>query len=474
MIKGPTPPFGSKNYPKKQKEDDLVTALMQEWRTVLIADYAPLTPMNVAIRYYAVLGATGRVFEALHRSKVNLGKKIMPFDFLSGIRNSIYHAPKPFLQLNAENGEFITFFSHLYEYCRQELGAITGTDHLPRLLCPIDVAEREKPYFKAAIDYAMKEGKIQRIRVRDELRASVKDYHDKIIQLIEHFHCQPGFLVQEDTPAAYKCSDTIRASAVGALLAWFSLDVSCALKGDFYQSKEIKRKASLPKEAKRAIVQEHAEFISAGKLYRYEQVSLEAILKRFSIESISGEILQLNIEHAIEAGKVKLVKSLVPQWSSHPFVLNIEGGQDPIKGKWLIKAASLGCLPVVELLFKVPERNTWRAFSLVNAAKNGHEPVVRWLLQHMPCSEDLLKYSMVIAKENGQNTMVALLERGDEQEQALMKQLSDLLLADSSEEQSSEFISHRSFLHRAFIGSRNSNSESESAPLTQKRAHAKK
>ncbi len=124
----------------------------------------------------------------------------------------------PFLQLKAKNGEFITFFEHLYEYCRQELGAITGTDHLPRLLTPIDVAEREKPYFKAVISYAMQEGKIQRKRVKDELQASIKDYYDKIMQLIELFHYQPGLFVQEDTLAADKCSDTIRASAVGALL----------------------------------------------------------------------------------------------------------------------------------------------------------------------------------------------------------------------------------------------------------------
>ncbi len=218
-------------------------------------------------------------------------------------------------------------------------------------------------------------------------------------------------------------------------------------------------------------MKEHAEFAFVGKLYRYEQVSLERILTQFSIGSISRLILQCNVEHAIELGNDKLVKSLIPQWSSHPFVLNIKGGQDPIKGEWLIKAAIQGCLPLVQFLFRAVKRNTWRAFSLVYAAKNGHEHVVQWILQNMQCSEELLKYSITMAKENGQDAIVALLERGD---QALVKQLGDLLLSTLEDDKGCELMTERPLLRVVFASATNSNNAPEPVQSRQKRAHARK
>lgn len=436
MIKGPRHFLQAKQYPKKIKKDDLITVRMQEWFNVLAADYAPFTPVNIAIRYYAVLGATGRVFEALLKSEDKMGQKIMPLAFLIAIRNTIYHAENPFKQLDPENGEFITFFSHLYEHCRREISSITATSDLPYLLAPLDIAERQKPYFTQALYYAMSEAKVHRKKVKSEVQAKLKETYDTIIELIEHFQFQPGFLAHADTPDAYQRSNIIRSSAIGALLAWFSADSSCLLKGDFYDKIEDKQKSAISKGYKQALLKEHAEFISAGKLYRYEQVSLDVITRRFAIAAESPFGLQLHIDHAIEVVKVELVKNLVTCWLSHPFVMNLESEQDPIKGKWLIAAAKVGCLPLVQYFFNGCSHNSWRAFSLVHAAKQGHEDVVKWIIAHLVCSEDLLKHAITMASKHKNIVKLLQFELNEktELESEILKGLVDLLLLDSDDE----------------------------------------
>lgn len=410
MKKGPLSFPESKKYSRRVKEDDSINARMQEWFTVLSADYTPLTPLNISIRYFAVLGATGRVLEALKRSEDRIGEKILPFELLKGLRNTIYFALNPFAELNRNNRKFLTFFSHLYEHCRNEIGKITGTAQFPALLQPIDLTERDKPYFTQAMAYAVKAGAVHRQRVLAQAKETLNGYDELLQQLSKHFEDNPGCLVVEENAAAYRRSDTIRGSAIGAVLGRFSIELCALLKGDFYETHDKKRKSSLSVESKAHILQEFRDCITAGKLYRYEQLSLDAVVQRFGIVAIPAQVLQLNMEREIELADIQKCHNLLPKWASHPFV-GSEAEKDVQLGKWLISCASNGQLPLVKLLAPRCLHNSWRAFSLVHAARQGHEAVVNWLLHNIPCSDDLLKYAIEAAQENHQSGTARLLNR---------------------------------------------------------------
>ena len=83
------------------------------------------------IHWVAILGAIGRLFEALMSAKAS--SKILSWDFKVSARRVIYHARGPFAvtSLGIANKNFlidsdntVAFFMHCYEHCRNELAYV--------------------------------------------------------------------------------------------------------------------------------------------------------------------------------------------------------------------------------------------------------------------------------------------------------------------------------------------------------------
>lgn len=451
MLKGPVKKkidisaiYNTKACPKIE-EDEVVSARMQEWFQVLQADFSPLTPIHLRMQRIALLGAMGRVFEALLYSPHKLGKIIFPFKFLDGVRSVIYHTTDPYSQLNDQ--QLCLFISHVYELCRAKLTMVTGSDHYPSLSIPLNMAEREEGYFKAALEYTFTEGAILRKKIKQRLHEKLNENVLLLNEIVLLLRDNPGFLVTEDTPICVERANVVRATVVGALMAWISLDTTTLLRGECYLREEDSKKTTLSKGSIRSIEKAYGEYVIPGKNYRHKNAALHNIVTQYQIGAISAVSWAANIEIAIQKGASREVITEFVKWEKHPWVLKNEAKRDPIVGHWLVVAASQGNLALVPYFQNRCQRNTWRAFALTNAAQNGHQAVVEGLLASgMPISVDLVKYALVLARENNQMNMVKLLETkmtelfptivplvtqnassSDDEEQALMDELTQHL-----------------------------------------------
>lgn len=448
--------FKPKKYPQRMKEVKALSLCMMELFYVLETDDTSLLPIDIQIRDLAMIGALGRLFEALLHSEEKVGKKIFSFPFLSGLRSVLYHVDNPFVHLNADDIlSRDTFFKHIYDYCRTELHTLFGKSIYPGLSTSLNIAERETVAFKEAVQYAIEEGKIHRRKLKLVLQKRLNDNTDLFNSIIQHLKVNPGYAVVDDSRRSLQHADVVRGNAVGALIALISQDATSLEKGDFYLTEQAKTKSALSRESRFKMLKSYMPFHQLGNHYRYRHLSVTSILTRYQVGAVSSAALQSKIDQAVKNNLVTEVQALLPQWQEHPSVVKSNVVDDPALGDWLLMAAEKGCLPMVQYLFDHPVRNSWRAFAVVQAAMHGRVDTLRWLLTARKWSMDLINYTMDCAESKQQNATLAVLQNHwrehkvtiqkpatdpeSQQEFApdkhIIKQLEELLISDASEDE---------------------------------------
>lgn len=448
--------FKPKKYPQRMKEVKALSLCMMEFFYALEIDDTSLLPIDIQIRDLAMIGAAGRLFEALLHGEEKVGKKVFPFAFLSGLRAVLYHINDPYSQLNAHTVfNRRTFFKHIYDYCRTELHTLFGKSIYPALSTPLNKAERDTSCFKEAVHYAIEEGKIHRRKLKPELQKKLSDNADLFNSIIQHLKANPGYAVVDDSRSSLQHADIVRGNAVGTLIALISQDATSLEKGDFYLTKEAETKSALSRESRSKMNKSYTPFHQLGNHYRYRHFSVVAILERYQVRAVSSAALQSKIDQAVKNKQVAQVQALLPQWQVHPSVVKSNVIDDPALGDWLLMAADQGCLPMVQYLFEHPVRNSWRAFAVVHAAMHGRVDTLLWLLTARKWSMGLINYAMDCAESGEQSATLAVLQNhwrehnvtiqkpaSDpelEQEFApdkhIIKQLEELLISDDSEDE---------------------------------------
>ncbi|MCS5710382.1 ankyrin repeat domain-containing protein [Candidatus Berkiella aquae] len=410
--------FQPKSYPQSLPEDTNVSRCMMEWHTVLEMNYYSYKGKEVSMRRLAILGATGRIFEALLYSENKLGKKILPFQVLSGIRSTLYHAPRVFAQLNTRKHNNLTpFFGYLYEYCRTELHKIHGEEFYPPLLfASVEPAEREKPYFNETITHAIEIGQTRQVKDKESLQVALRKNVTLLNNILTYFKKYVGCFVNDDTSSSLYQANVVRASIVGAVAGWISLDAI-----------HLQR---LTKEKRL----EEKPVIKLGKQYRHQWLTIGKIVIQQQIVACTSAQLVQQLRGAIAKADLKEVKVLLQKWKAHPSVRKSDLSEDSTVGECLIAAAKNGSLPIVKYLYDHCSRNTWRAFAFAVAAEQGHEIIVKWYLQYKTVSPDLLQYATILATENHQQEMIELLTEKPDGMNDLINRLEELLISSSEEE----------------------------------------
>lgn len=412
MHKGPskkpdiTAIYKTNNSPKIA-EDAVVSERMREWFHVLETDFGP-DPLHIKMQQIAMLGATARVFEALLYSPQKLGKKIFPFKFVDGLRSVIYHALNPFSQLNLQ--QQLRFFSHLYELCRTKIMIATPCEY-PGLSAHLDVAERNEAYFVAALEYIVTEGDKLHKKIKQQLNQRLNEnvllLNDMVLLLRE----APGLFCVGDSPQDLHRANVVRATVVGTLMSFISLDATTLMRGECYLRKEDSKKTTLSKGSIRSIEAMCGKLIEPGKKYRHKQLPLETMISQNEVGAVLASSIAAKITEALQKGAVEQAKELIAMWEKHPFIVRHEEQRELIIGQWLMMSAECGCLALVQYLQHRCQHNSWRAFALVKAARNDHHDVAEWMLaSDMPLSFDLLKYAIDIAREADKPGMVNMLE----------------------------------------------------------------
>ncbi len=448
--------FKPRKYPQRMKEVKVLSLCMMELFYVLETDDTSLLPIDIQIRDLAMIGALGRLFEALLHSEEKVGKKIFFFSFLSGLRSVLYHVDNPFVQLNADGTlSRDTFFKHIYDYCRTELHTLFGKSIYPALSTSLNMAERQTATFKEAVHYAIEEGKIHRRKLKPVLQKKLSDNTDLFNSIIQHLKAKPGYAVVDDSRRSLQHANIVRGNAVGALIALISQDATSLEKGDFYLTEEAETKSALSRESRFKMIKSYTPFHQLGNHYRYRHLNVTSILTRYQEGAVSSAALQSKIDQAVKNNLVAEVQVLLPQWQEHPSVVKSNVVDDPTLGDWLLMAAEKGGLPMVQSLFEHPVRNSWRAFAVVHAAMHGRVDTLLWLLTARKWSMSLINYAMDCAESKEQNATLAVLQNHwrkhnvtiqkpasdpeSEQEFApdnhIIKQLEELLISDDSEDE---------------------------------------
>jgi hypothetical protein len=253
-----------------------IHARLRELYFILESEYKENLHIEESLYWCALLGAVARLFETLKDSKCDLLNK----QFMKGARDLIYHCKAPFSDFDCS--ELITFFSHCYEHCRVEMGSLLGDRCLP-LTCPMDLAERTKPYFTEIINYSFDRSGIDRSEIKDLAIDRLGRNKKKFIELLAYLKENPNCLHNESDPNSNLKSDIIVGSAISTELAWLACDASSLLYGRAANSHTDSRKYQLKKGEKKRIRREYGDYIKPGNYYRHCEIALYPILNKYGI-----------------------------------------------------------------------------------------------------------------------------------------------------------------------------------------------
>lgn len=390
--------FKFKDYTRDVREERELNLRMQELYEVLEADYDFPTSVTENIQYLAMLGAAGRLFEQLLYSNQKAGKLIFPFEFLSGLRSTIYHTDNPFSQLDDIQQRM--FFRVIYAYCQHELNKVTGKDLYPRLSNEVDMSVINTPGFTSIVEYAITAGKQVQPKVKEVLLRKLAANLNSLHGVFQCFQENPGYLVNDDSKASLYRANVVRGSAVGTIMAWLSLDFVNLFKG-----------FKLTNSEKQLVASQYQLFKKDGMDYRHDGLSIHTIVRKNGIKALSSAALQAQIDEAVKKCNVAKVEELLPRWERHPSVMKSIWMDDPAVGDWLMMAAKRGNLQLVAYLHPRCLKNSGRALAFVMAVRYGREKIVHWYFKNGELSRELLKYALVCARENQQHKIKHELER---------------------------------------------------------------
>lgn len=421
--------FKPKKYTRMQAERE-ISLRMRELYEVLEADYDEPSPVSTKVKYLAMLGAMGRLFEELLCSKQKIGKLIFPFEMLNGFRSVIYHVDYPFRQL--KDDQMKRFFQVVYTYCQHELNEAIGQNLYPKLSEAVDMSVIDKPDFTHNIEYVIAAGKPGEPKTKTALLSKlVTNLHD-LDSFSQYFRENPGYLLNDDSTASLYRANVVRASVVGTIIAWMNLDTTLLLN---------KPGMALTQSERNNVIKQYAFTMKPGRQYRHEGLSINSLNRSREVNALSSAALERRIEKAVQKCDVEKVKKLMPMWKKHPSVVK---SIDLKVGDWIMQAAKRGNLPLVIYLYSQCIRNSDRVFGFVEAAKYGRIKIVKWYFQNGILSSDLLNYALQHARERQQHKTEQLLKEyigkqkqsqtGVAKLDCLIQQFQDLMTLGSNEE----------------------------------------
>ena len=240
------------------------------------------------IHWVAILGAIGRLFEAL--LSYTTTANILTRDFKISARRVIYHSSGPFCvtSLGIPNGRFlmksedsIAFFMHCYEHCRNELMAIGITT--PSLFNKISLADRELQWFHILVNTGSiwASDRVTDSETKIKALERLARNKAKFITNIEFLQKNERCFSDLANPEAVKISNLIKGNYLGAELAWLSCDVSSLRTGKAINEQSDKTILSITE--RNMIDNKYGRYVELGKAYRHENLNVMELLERYSL-----------------------------------------------------------------------------------------------------------------------------------------------------------------------------------------------
>lgn len=244
------------------------------------------------IHWVAILGAIGRLFEALMSTKVS--SKILSWDFKVSARRVIYHSRGPFAvtNLGMENKNFlinpdntIAFFMHCYEHCRGELahvGIVSAS-----LAHKIKLSDREQPWFHIVMNAGSiwAEQRIKDSEIKARALARLISNKAKFIANVEFLRKNERCFVELSNPDGAIIANMIRGNYIGAELAWLSCDVS-SLRNCRAVDEQLKTgSTNLSAQEREMLNKKYGKYVELGKSYRHGNLNITDLLERYGLNT---------------------------------------------------------------------------------------------------------------------------------------------------------------------------------------------
>lgn len=365
------------------QEDLTISRCMNELYHILEAGYTSTPEPQSTIHFSAILGASGRLIEALLYSKESSFQCIFNKKFLVGVRSTIYHAQGPFSHLCVyTDPKILNFFSHLYDHCRKELCASLNRPIYLPLSREIDYAEREQEYFRNTIDYSMQDHQMRVSKIKPKILERLERNVKLLNDMIKFLSDNTSFLVNRDGIENEKRSNIVRASAIATQTAWIGLDASSLLKGDFYLNETDEETSALAQNERGFVQRKYKEYIKPGIRYRHEHAELSQVLENHHISAIRNNqpIIELELIYGIELVKFARIGSLL---HVEYFCSQLTLTKNVCAGKALVHAAEFGQREVVLWLLEkssIVFNPNILIIAIENAAKNRHMNIIQPLV----------------------------------------------------------------------------------------------
>lgn len=244
--------------------------------------------MQENIHWVAILGAVGRLFEAL--GKHNSFKNLLTWEFKNSVRRVIYHSRGPFCATNLGEaippGITVAFFIHCYEHCRTELTLATQTG-FPSLADNIDLSDRNLPLFHKVMNIGSiwADEKIQSSEVKSKALSRLESNEVRFLVTILYIRENIGCFIKSPSPEEQKKTNVIVGNFIGAEVAWLSCDVSSLLQGRAIDEHLPGRTKLSTQE--RDKIRGYEKYVELGIKYRHENLSVNVLLAKFGLSTAS-------------------------------------------------------------------------------------------------------------------------------------------------------------------------------------------
>lgn len=268
---------------------------MHEWHLVLKSYRSNMPGLLENIYWVAILGTTGRLFEALIQNP-NF-KNILTFNFTSSVRRVLYHSRGPFYATNTGEPipphQTVAFFIHCYEHCRKELTKST-TVEFPALDYAIDVTDRQLPLFHRIMNVGTiwAQEKIEDSEIKAKALARLTSNEAMFATYLICVHKNLTHFIGAATAENIHKAIIVLGSYIGAEIAWLSCDVSSLLQGRATTDPHQQQSAPLSHQEYEQVCKYRDRYLELGKEYRHGNICLSILTEiyGFRLKDLSQKL----------------------------------------------------------------------------------------------------------------------------------------------------------------------------------------
>ena len=261
-----------------------IPACMEELHCLLESYRSDFPVVQENIYWVGILGAVGRLFEALMQNTAF--KNILTWEFKNSVRRVLYHSRGPFCTTNLgepiDAFQTVAFFTHCYEHCRAELTRATKVE-FPSLAHNIDVEDRRLPLFHRVMNTGTiwAEQSIQKSEIKSKALARLESNEGMFIMTTMYIAQNLDRFLKAPSPEEQKKAIIIIGSYIGAQLAWLSCDVSSLLQERAIDEASVQDKSYLSPQELAKVRAYRDQYIDLGRRYRHENISLLELTKTY-------------------------------------------------------------------------------------------------------------------------------------------------------------------------------------------------